>query len=453
MATRQEIRIENLRVNTDNYRFEPQKSQLDAIFTLLDEQGEKLFRLAESIIVDGLNPADVVLVTPDSNEKEIHIVLEGNRRISALKILNVPSILDSYHDDSIKKKYRTLSKKVTNRTIFDVPCLVFEDPSEADHWIKLKHSGENKGVGTVSWNAQQTRRFEQIHSGKSTIAMQAIELLRSSDEVDDQLKTKLKKVKITNLDRLLTDKSVRDYLGIELDNGVLKGKLARSEVVRGLSAIVIDLVDNGLTVKQIYTSEDRAEYLNSLDANMAPNPSVTANEAWTLGQNPTSRRKSRVGTGSSSGRDPQTRKHLIPAGVNMPISNIKVASIYNEMKKLDVANYRNMIGITLRVFVELSVDSYLDYHQIGGFKGSAASSGMNFQQKVLTVANHMESTGCDRTITQGIKTSVKTSSHLLSPDTLHSYLHSSIHTPDPLSLKITWDNLQSFLSRLWSTVL
>ena len=37
-----------------------------------------------------------------------------------------------------------------------ISCAVFENPAEADIWIKRKHSGELNGVGTVTWNAQPT---------------------------------------------------------------------------------------------------------------------------------------------------------------------------------------------------------------------------------------------------------------------------------------------------------
>lgn len=44
------IKLTSLLVNTENYRFEPQSSQKDAIDKMVEDQNEKLYALATDIL-------------------------------------------------------------------------------------------------------------------------------------------------------------------------------------------------------------------------------------------------------------------------------------------------------------------------------------------------------------------------------------------------------------------
>ena len=114
----------------------------------------------------------------------------------------------------------------------NITCAVFENPTEADIWIKRKHSGELNGIGTVTWNAQQKQRFEEKTEGKSSIPLQIITLLKSQENVSDTIKDSLSKLNITNLQRLMSDPYVREHLGLGINNGTLVSKVEVSEVVK-----------------------------------------------------------------------------------------------------------------------------------------------------------------------------------------------------------------------------
>ena len=103
------IRLTSLLVNTENYRFEPQSSQKEAIDRMVEDQNEKLYALAVDIVRNNLSPVDLIMVTPDENNARF-IVLEGNRRITTLKILSNPSLIgDDY--DNLRRKFQKFPKK------------------------------------------------------------------------------------------------------------------------------------------------------------------------------------------------------------------------------------------------------------------------------------------------------------------------------------------------------
>ena len=79
------IKLTSLFVNTENYRFEPLTSQKEAIDKMVEDQGDKLYFLVDDIVTNGLSPVDLIIVTPNEDNNK-YIVLEGNRRITSLKL-------------------------------------------------------------------------------------------------------------------------------------------------------------------------------------------------------------------------------------------------------------------------------------------------------------------------------------------------------------------------------
>ena len=57
---------------------------------------------------------------------------------------------------------------------------------------------------------------------------------------------------------------------------------------------------------------------------------------------------------------PTQRKTLIPNNCIIRISNPKANKIYDELKKIDVRSFVNCAAVTLRVFLELSVDTFIE---------------------------------------------------------------------------------------------
>ena len=103
------IKLTSLFVNTENYRFEPLSSQKEAIDKMIEDQGDKLYSLVDDIVTNGLSPVDLIIVTPNEDSNK-YVVLEGNRRITSLKLLNNPTLIDD--------KYS--------------PCLLYTSPSPRD---------------------------------------------------------------------------------------------------------------------------------------------------------------------------------------------------------------------------------------------------------------------------------------------------------------------------------
>src|ERR1022692_4208517 len=93
MPARQ-LEIADLLLDLENPRITKAGGQNDALQKIIDDQDVKLVALAESIVEEeGLNPMDRLLVIKSSGAKGKYVVIEGNRRLAAIKILHSPAVL------------------------------------------------------------------------------------------------------------------------------------------------------------------------------------------------------------------------------------------------------------------------------------------------------------------------------------------------------------------------
>lgn len=450
MAKTKTIKLLDLHANTENYRFEPVASQKEAIEKMIEDQGDKLFHLAEHIVANGLNPNDKIQVVVSSHDTSKYNVVEGNRRTVSLKLLNNPDLIDNTHNVNLKKKFKKLHEG--NKAVIPsvIECTVYDNPSEADKWIKLKHAGQLDGIGTVTWTAQQVDRFEEKFEGKSSIALQTIKLLEHSSIVPVEIKSKLKELPVSNLERLISDPKVRNFLGIEINNGIIQSETEEKEVIKGLTHITRDLLNPKFNVKNIYTKEDREDYIKNIPKGSKPNTKKKATKPWKFNETSTSS----PATASKPKPNPQNRDVLIPKSCALKINNPKVNSLYHELQKLSVTKFTNVTAIAFRVFVENSMDCYVEGNKLTTTKdGRPLDKDSTFMTKIIEVANHLEANKfADKHICKGIRSAAGNKNDLLGVETLHAYVHNSKFSAIPTNMIITWDNIQPFIERVWTNI-
>ncbi|HCA09276.1 hypothetical protein [Chryseobacterium sp.] len=451
MAKTKKLNLNDIQVNTDNYRFEPVASQKEAIDTMLIDQNEKLFKLAEHIVSFGLNPNDSIQVIKSEHDKTKYNVLEGNRRTVTLKILSNPDLVDNPSLINLKTKFKKLNEENKNKIITVLDCTVYDSPEEADRWIKLKHAGQQDGIGTVTWNAQQIDRFEEKVEGKASTSLQIIRLLENSSNVEKNLKENLNKLPVSNLERLISDPKARETLGISITNGVIQSTVDRDEVVKGLEYIVKDMLKPDFSVKKIYTKEDRLDYLNKIPQNFKPNTTKKSEKPWQFNNS----EFKQAPVPSMVKPIPKDRKTLIPKSCKIQIKNPKVNQLYHDLQKLDIDKYPNTIAIAFRAFVEFSVDCYLEENNITTTKDgrSQIDKNTNLKTKIIEVANDLETKKiADKHVCKGIRSAVNNSNDLMGIETLHAYVHNNKFQAIPNYLITTWDNIQSFIEKTWLNI-
>jgi hypothetical protein len=233
----------------------------DLVIAMLNNQGEKLYRLAKDIVNNGL--IEPIAVLMDNN---INLVKEGNRRIVSLKILENPNIINNYIeknvDDNLKNKFWKLSKVIKTKNLFnEIMARVYEREyeDELDSYIASRHLGENKGIGVVTWNSNQKSRWN-ILQGYSQPVTQFLNFLKFNNILTLY---EINGVTKTNWDRILTTRLFQDYLGIKRINNSLTSVPISDNLKLKYKIIASNLKNK--TVKIVYDDEARKEFLTKID--------------------------------------------------------------------------------------------------------------------------------------------------------------------------------------------
>src|ERR1039458_9494710 len=212
---------------------------------LSDDQDAKLGNLAESIVDNGLNPMDRLLVMKSESGNGKYTVLEGNRRALAVKILKNPNVLTGLDVRAgLQKKLEKLAQGFDLKTVEPIACFEVTSRAEGNVWVEQRHSGEDEGRGIVHWSGVASSRFR----GRAP-ALQALDFVRQHAKLTDEQKKLIDgRFPITTLDRLLSTPGVRSKIGFEIKDNKLLTSLPADEAIKPLRRIVLDLAEKTVNV-------------------------------------------------------------------------------------------------------------------------------------------------------------------------------------------------------------
>ena len=411
------IPISKLMVNPSNPRFEPVQDQGQAIQTMLSQAKKSIKALANDIAKSGLNPIKIIAVVPNGQK---YIVLEGNRRIIALKLLNNPGMTQ---DVSIQSFFKKL--KANYQIPSSVYCTVFDNKAESKHWIILEHTGQNNGVGVVSWNTIQQARFNDKPSKLIQIAKYTGSDLNTT-HVDQ-----------TNLERLISTPYVRAKIGIRFSKGEIKEEKPRTDILKNLGLVVSAMSKEGFTVRDIDHAKDRKLWIDQI---------LDAKHQSTSDTRTAKPQSSRDSPKSSD------REHLIPSECVLSIKESRINDIFLELKNDLVLQGKkstpNATAVLFRVFLETSIDKYIKT------AGITMHDKPKMKEKINKITEHMIAAkiATDEQLKAIRSTSTSPDAYFLNIQWFHQYVHNSGAYPDSGSLKAKWNNLQEFFEILWAFI-
>lgn len=424
------IEVAKLMVNPENYRFDPVDNQEEAIDLMLEEKGGEIVNLADHIYQYGLDRARDSRVL--EIKKELFLVLDGNRRVTAIKCLQNPHIVKS---ESLRNKFLKILKS-HGSIPSEVNCFVYNNEDEAAEWIKIDHTGKNAGIGQDPWEPSAKERFDYKFGGKISPAMQVINLF----EKETDRKIDKKALKISTINRIISNPESRSYLGIDVRGGNVVLTAKKKDVLDRLNALFDKIIIDDITVKEVYHVPDSIRFMKSLFGNKPKNISkiVAITPAGTI-KAATEKIKSLPKTSS--------RNILIPKSFILRIYEPKLNNIYHELKEISLDRAVNAIGVLFRVFLEASLDYY-------AYKfGMTFSPNTKLVGKVDKVTKDLEKRGFATTQQlKPIRSVTNKGASILSIDHFHEYVHSFKIQPVPVDLIYKWDNLQEFFEILWREV-
>ncbi len=344
----QSINIDELLLDQQNPRFDPVDSQQDAIQAVLDDQGQKIYNLAEDIAQHGLNPSTLFIVFKDKSK---FIDGDGNRRLTALIILNDPERIRHY---KLYAEFKALSQNSTTRKIQTVECVVFPNRDSMKHWLEINHGGESGGKGQISWMSEQKERFTK----KKSVGLQAKELLLDKGMISIR---EFDLVNKSTLDRLLESKPGKSNISIQqLDEKFIFHDLD------ALHTIYMSLI--GKSVKAVYHKQDRKKFLKD---HLGTNQAIAGKAKDTDSQIPAF---PEIVTPSPTPRLKISDEPIF--GESLSLRSGLVNNLYHDITELyerckESGNFIEILGVSMRLILDVAAREYFEQNPRTGLKADA----------------------------------------------------------------------------------
>ena len=224
------------------------------------------------------------------------------------------------------------------------------------------------------------------------------------------------------------------------------------EVLRGLNRVVDDIGTGQITVSGLKSQDDRIDYINRLSNSALPDPEKRLPTTQLLVPFAPSQvgdpSSTPVTSISSTKSFQQSRKTLIPRTCKLNIIQPRINAIFRELKILDIDAFPNAGAVLLRVFVELSLDQYVERILQWPEQQIANSS---LAHKLTGVANHFEKNQLMTSDQLAVIKKAAAGQTLLAAaiKTLHGYVHNKHFSPIASELKVAWDDFQPFMEIVW----
>ncbi len=461
------IQLSNLELDKSNPRIGEHPDQNSTINAMLNRKSTDIDHMAESIVRNGFLTLELPCVYPSKNKGK-YVIAEGNRRLTALKVLHTPDLANG---SKKYQKFKKLSEQSKGALPNKIRCAVFKNARDCLPYVLMRHGLGSDGASLRRWDALEKRRMDEKASGKPHQGLRVIDFVLDQGNLSDKHEVGLDVIKITNLERLTDSATVRKLLEVKKDDCInsAKGEAWLVPVWQRILEIILDEEHQGnaFSVKNIYTADNQEEFIHQVlnEVHGIPIP-VTAKGK---GSNSSS---SSSGGGSGASGSGKSNKSAKGAAAGKPtkhqttkqrtgliekkfspegLAPQKIIDLVDELKKLPVKSHRNCAGVMFRVFTDLSIDHYMKTHKIQKTKKlKGADVNLSEKEKRAAVIKHMKDKKVlsDARLLKALEDTMDVK-HPVSAESLNHYVHSSSQIPDADALKAAWSNLQHIFEVFW----
>lgn len=273
------IPLDMIKLDQENVRFgnDVALNQREAIKLMLSnpDDAKKILRLAEHIVENGLDPTELQLVTPDEDGN--FIVLEGNRRLTALKLLQRPDLCPS---DRGYKGFAKAHSQLVNGIPENLQCSVVQNRAAGDLWIELKHTGENRGVGRVGWDSDIRDERRARQTGIESIGRQVRNLVNDNQHIfSAKAALDVMEVDVTTLTRIFASSLGQSTFRLKVENKTLVPQLPLEHIAPSLEFLLDMFVSHGYNVNDVRKYENQKLTLGHIPQEYLPHKLAEAAKA------------------------------------------------------------------------------------------------------------------------------------------------------------------------------
>jgi hypothetical protein len=378
-----EYKVSSLQLDANNPRIRIRGANLNQIQILkLLIETEKVYELAKKISEEGYFVGEEPIICIENDKK---IVLEGNRRTAALKLLQDPK---KYLSNA---KSKTLQQNILKNNFpvdRKVRCYIAPNRLLANPIIYERHNGAT----LQKWKTGNQYAFvaemyyedglsiedicEVLNENRANILkpLKAYNLFYEGKEIlekEEGIKIDISEFDITNLERFYTYEPARNLIGIDFnpENGELEISLTREEFEKRLNVVFRTLIDSERFSRDFNNEDDKKKYVENLK-NYSDFDFSSTNEMVTT-KSRTSEKKADLDDEKSNitiRRRKKSKKSfydniIIPRDKELIFDNEKLDELFNELKNLPL-DKKYSFCVLIRTYLEQTLYFYIRENEL-----------------------------------------------------------------------------------------
>lgn len=415
-------KLEVLKFWKENPRIESNHATQEGIRNAIAEWNpKKLLSLCRAIIEQ-----ETLLEPPliDTN----NIVYDGNRRLTALSILNDPTLAPKSIQKQIKTLLNPKTKKVVSNIAKKIPCRQEKDDKLIQTLVDERHATEDEGLKQIPWGPVEKARRSDPNS-------LVLRVIRYGKEKGLTLPAE----GYSTLERLITTGGVSSVFENELAN-------KNSQLKKVIEKLYTEIRSKKLDTRTAGTAADRKEKMFTIFKEAG----IECEKHSGTTKKGTDKSKSKSGTkgkSSPAGAKRSTDKRfLIDKNSSLPdVSQIyKINDIVHELRKLEVQEFPNAVGMLFRTLIELTTDRFL--------KSKGMSIDGKLREKLLRAINKIQQednfTGDGKDL-ESLKADINQRKDDVSITKLNAFVHANL-LPNPITLCLQYNNMESLIAFMLS---
>jgi len=469
--------VNNILLDSRNPRIPPVSEPLDQrslLAELVDH--DKVYELAQNITQNGYYPVESLIVVREGGKM---IVIEGNRRLAALKLLIAP---EAAPEDQIPK-FRALSNRIDKATIKKVKVVIAPDREATAPILMSRHTSRQieswEPIMQASFYSNLLRNGVTIDDLSREYNISKLNILESlrlykmyqiacsldlSDEVA-QIVHNPREFKATTLKRFYERPVSQEFLGISLNNEVadIFGVVDEIEFKKGYKKVVTDIATGKADSRSLGTTEQIKKYIGTFSEKERPDLSkrggFTSDTLLKVTGKGTPEAIAKRGVGGRRLRRKLTG--LVPKDFTCDVNNQRINDIFNEMRTLPVAKYPNATAVLFRSLLEMALSHYLDVSrdlyviiddERQRLEKKKQSLNKDWHPSLKRMLTHITGPKCNiiqnPNMRRALEKFTNKDDELLSHNDMNYFVHNQYYAPNEESLRGYWGQLEGLFQIL-----
>lgn len=447
MATLQKLSLASIVLDLDNFRTMHQPDEAAAIFAIIQASESKVRNLAKDIAETGLSLANNIVVVSMEDEQGKYVVMEGNRRISCLKMIENPELVPS-SNPQLKNFFQSLAASTNAdwraQNLENINCVVCSE-AEALREVERRHATGQDGVGLENWEAMARLRL----SRKLGIPVPMLEIVEAFISADSSFNNTVRQAlfhayPITTFERWFIP--LASFLGTTPEQ--LAADYPTHPKKQSIDKLLRHIAD-GETVTSRTHEKVKDHILPALanvyfpasppagsvssappasggaQPNPVPPPAATAQSGSTSSATAPSNSSQAARGNSPSIRKVNKFNQVVKNFSARGADHQKIQTLIDEIKRLKIADHPHAFVMLLRSIIDISVHSYCNANGIQTqIPAGTRMKDIELNNLCVTVANHMETQ--DGTLVRklhGVKNLFSTAASPLSITSMNQTVH------------------------------